>query len=242
MINKTKDYNLFKFRDDNREKIDKAHVARLIDSIQARNLLEFRPIVVNEKMEVVDGQHRLLAAKALGLEIYYQKQDNLQASDIIAMNINKSWTMADYHNFYCKHDFPEYKKLADFMQRNNLALTVALNIASGKSRLAYKDFRKGNFKFVQEVLGTELDICWETIDYIKKMNGFSIYTASSRFWKALLKLVRHPQFDETRWRNNMHKLISNFSPKASTEEYERMLQTVFNWHNHSKITLLEDIQ
>ena len=37
-----------------------------------------RPIVVNKKMEVMDGQHRLMAAKQLGVEIYYQEEKNLE--------------------------------------------------------------------------------------------------------------------------------------------------------------------
>jgi len=90
MIRKTTNYEIFTFREDNREKIDKKHLARLVESIKSRNLLELRPIMVNEKLEIVDGQHRLLAAKQLGYEIYYQKEENLDCADIVRMNLSKA--------------------------------------------------------------------------------------------------------------------------------------------------------
>lgn len=240
MIKKTKEYDIFTFRDDNREKIDQSHVKKLSESIQARNLLELRPIIVNEKMEVIDGQHRLLAAKLLGLEIYYQQEKKLNPADIVRMNISKAWTIGDYLNFYCHHQYDEYKKLQSFMKKHNLTLKVALTIALDQARIGFHDFRMGEFKFHDESLDIELDVCWDTINYIKKMNGFSPYTSSSRFWKALLKLVRHPEFDEHKWRSNMQKMVDNFSPKARTEDYAHMIQHVYNWRNNTRINLMDD--
>lgn len=240
MIKKTKDYDIFTFREDNREKIDQAHVKRLAESIESRNLLELRPIIVNDKMEVIDGQHRLLAAKFLACEIYYQQEKKLDAADIIRMNITKPWTIDDYLNFHCQHQNDEYLKLKGFMQKHTLTLKVALNIAMGQAKSGYHDFKLGNFKFDEENLDIELDVCWDSINYIKKMNGFSPYTSSTRFWKSLLKLIRHPEFDEQKWRSNMQKMIDHFCPKARTEDYVNMVQTVYNWRNSSRINLMED--
>lgn len=240
MIKKTKSYEMFIFREDNREKIDQSHVKRLVESIKSRNLLELRPIVVNDQMEVIDGQHRLMAAKQLGVEIYYQQEKNLDAQDIIKMNISKPWTIADYFNFYCHHQYDEYMKLKKFMQDNNISLKVALTMAVGQLRVGFIDFRNGKFQFKYETLNEEVQTCWNTINYIKKINGFSSYTSSNRFWKALLKLVRHRFFDEEKWLSNMQKMIDHFSPKAREEDYISMLQTVYNWRNNTRINLIED--
>lgn len=239
MIKKTKDYDMFILRKDNRNKIDLLHVSRLVESIKLRNLLEMRPIVVNETMEVMDGQHRLLAAKELGIEIYYEQQVCLNSFDIIRMNISKSWGMGDFMNFYCEHDYPEYKKLAEFMKRNNLTLKVAFCIACGQVHQGYHDFKTGKFRFHEEGLDPYLQICWETIDYIKKMNGFSPYTYSSRFWKPLLKLVRHPEFDRKKWLTNMQRMIEHFCPKPRSEDYAQMMQNVYNWRSNCRISILE---
>ena len=86
MIQKTKDYEMFKFRDDNRP-LSQPHLKALIDSIKSKNLLEMRPIQVNAQFEVIDGQHRIAAAKALGVDIYYQVEESLNPEDIIRLNI-----------------------------------------------------------------------------------------------------------------------------------------------------------
>ncbi len=147
MIKKTKDYDLFRFREDNREAINQAHVKRLAESIKARNLLDLRPISVNSEYEVIDGQHRLLAAKSLGVEIYYQMQEGLKAEDIIIMNVSKSWAQADYLNYYCKNGYQEYIKLKDFTKHHNISLKVAINIMVGYSKTAAQEFKNGKFKF-----------------------------------------------------------------------------------------------
>ncbi len=240
MIQKTKEYDLFKFRQDNREKIDQGHVKRLIQSIKSCNLLELRPVLVNQDMEIIDGQHRVLAAKALQTHVYYQIDKSLQAKDIILMNISKSWTMGDFLNFYCSHNYVEYIKLRDFMKKHNLILKVALNIAIGQTHESFRGFKDGKFKFNDDALDGELAICWDTINYIKKINGHSPYTSSNRFWKGLLKLIRHPDFDPKKWHTNLQKMIENFCAKASMDDYVSMMQHVYNYRNHNKIKLNEE--
>lgn len=239
MIFKTKNYEMFIFRADNREKIDQVHVQKLVESIKSRNMLDLRPICVNEKMEIIDGQHRLLAAKLLNVEIYYQQDKTLKAEDIILMNVSKAWGTSDYLNFYCEHGYSEYIKFKDFMKRYNLNLKVGLNIAMGQKHINFEQFRKGEFHFHEETLSSQIEICWETIDYIKKLNGFSTYTSSSRFWRALLKIIRHPDFEVDKWRLNMKRMIDHFAPKARTEDYVQTFSNVYNYKTHIKINFLE---
>ena len=239
MIEKTKDYGKFKFRNDNRAKIDKPHVKRLVDSIKSRNLLHMRPILVNEKMEVIDGQHRLKAAMELDVEIFYQIEKKLSASDIILVNIAQKWSSADYLNYYCQHEYPEYLKLKSFIENNELTLRVALNIVSGTEHDGFKFFREGKFCFDSDVVSEELAMCWDTINYIRKINGYSVYTQSAKFWKALLSLIRHPLFDASRWRENMQRMISHFAPKSTYKEYQEMFQNIYNWRTKARIDLIE---
>ena len=240
MIKKTKEYDIFKFRQDNRAEINQSHVKRLIESIKSRNLLELRPISVNKKMEVIDGQHRLLAAKALKVDIYYEMNETLKAEDIIIMNISRPWGIADYLNYYCKNGVEEYLKLSEFMKKNNIKLKVALGITMGLARSGYADYKAGKYKFSEDELGDAVDICWDTIGYIKKMNGYSQYTNSTRFWQALLKLVRHHEFNEEKWRSNLEKMIERFNVKATTDDYLRMFMDVYNWKNPNRLNLLEE--
>ena len=241
MIKRTRDYELFKFRSDNRERIVHAHVQKLVESIRSRNMLELRPIIVNGEMEIIDGQHRFLAAKQLNVDIFYQIESKLSSKEIILMNISKSWTMGDYLNFYSQNEYPEYKKLQQFIKLNNLSLKVAIRITMGTKHEGFTAFKNGEYVYIDDVINEHLDFCWETIDFIKKMNGFSPYTSSARFWNALLKLVRVHDFDKQKWKYNLQRMIERFCCKAKTQDYLRLFMDVYNYRNEHKINLLEEV-
>ena len=232
---KTKDYDQFKFRDDNRERINQEHVKKLIESIKSRNLLNLRPILVNEKMEILDGQHRLLAAKELNTEIYYQIEKNLQVEDIITLNTLKTWTLADYMNFHCKNGNEEYIKLNQFIKKNKISTVTMLTILFGRCKNLIDSFKLGKFKFETELLENQIQMCWNTILYIKSMNGSSKYTSSGKFWRALIKLINHEEFDEKIWMRNLEKNIYKMSVKVSEEDYVKLMFDIYNYQNKNKI-------
>lgn len=67
------------------------HVKRLITSIKRYGVLQ-NPIIVNEHMVVVDGQHRLLAAKGASSGIYYIIVPNYGLDEVQVLNLNqKNW-------------------------------------------------------------------------------------------------------------------------------------------------------
>lgn len=234
MIKHTKDYDIFKLRPDNR-KIDPIHVKKLGESIFARNMLDLEPILVNQKMEIIDGQHRLMAAKQLGIEIYYKIDNNMNPEDIIRLNIAKNWGQSDYLNFYCQQGYTHYLKLKEFMDKNQLGLRLALNICIGKEQIPHKEFREGKFQFEKDFESAELDCVKETIRLIKKSNGFSPYTDSIKFWGAMLKMIRQPNFEMAKWYANLPKMSDQFSIKATEKGYISVLARVYNYRNDFKI-------
>lgn len=240
MIKKTKEYGKFKFREDNREKISTEHVNILIDSIKQRNLLQYRPIEVNEHYEVINGQHRLLAAKALDVEIYYEVNQDIKPDDMILLNLSKSWTSSDYLNYYCKHESKQYVLLNEFCKKYNLSLKVALVLTMGHTNYSYNAFKMGKYVFQDQGTDKEIQDCWDTIHFIKRMNGHSAYTDSARFWKALLLLVRHAHFEAEKWHSNLTRMVERFGPRARTEDYLRLMMEVYNWKNSVKVDLLSD--
>jgi len=105
---KTDDYDQFKIIRTNRD-INKRHIRKLKESFDKQYIES--PILVNEKYEIVDGQHRFTAACEKGLPIYYCMIPGLEMKQAIIMNItNKNWEHNDYAEHYLKQNFPDYKK------------------------------------------------------------------------------------------------------------------------------------
>ena len=69
MTLKTSDYSIFKKFPGNRD-INPLNLRKITNSIKMHNMLDLKPIIVTESMEVTDGQHRLEAAKVLGVPIF----------------------------------------------------------------------------------------------------------------------------------------------------------------------------
>ena len=181
MAKQTNNYALFKFRDDNRKEISSSHVEKLMRSIEMNNLLNLRPITVNGQMEVIDGQHRLMAAKNLNLPIWYEVREDLSQKDLITLNVSKSWKYADYLHFYVKNGYEEYIKLNDFITKNQIPISAAVRINAG-GRMKRRDiFIGGDFIFKEETNKCidQLNDILDLIRYLKTnvtfITGMRIY-------------------------------------------------------------------
>lgn len=106
----TTDYDVFKKVQGNRA-LSERNVKSIVKNIQNFGL---KPtvVIVNEKMEVIDGQHRVEALKRLNLPVLYQVHPGLSLIDCVAMNTSGSlWDNNDYINSYVEMGEPEYVEL-----------------------------------------------------------------------------------------------------------------------------------
>ncbi len=150
--------NLSKFSklDDNRD-IDKKHVAMLAISIKKYGQL--MPIVVNEALEVIEGQHRLEACMELGIPVAYIISIKASSKDVAIMNNSqKGWKNKDFlkHFSHKKHsNCGEYKKIVKFFNTYSLPFSIGIilladynSLESGKDRGPMPSFRDGSFKVI----------------------------------------------------------------------------------------------
>ena len=64
-IFETKDYSIFKFRDDNRV-INNNHVKKLANRMKEHGWLASSVVTINGSGDVIDGQHRVKGAMSVG--------------------------------------------------------------------------------------------------------------------------------------------------------------------------------
>lgn len=124
-IYQTTDYDKFKFLPYNRS-LSLSRVKKLAAEIKENNLLSIEPIICTENFEVIDGQHRLLAAKSLQTDIYYRIYPNFMHQNLITLNNRRAnWTLEDYTNYYIHHGKEDYHKLSEFAKDFNLPVGIA---------------------------------------------------------------------------------------------------------------------
>jgi len=103
ILSSTTDYSLFRLYEDNRVITEKS-IVKLAEAIKKKNLLSCFPIVVYKKdgvMYITDGQRRYLAAKHLGLRVFYIVNNQCTKEDIPYINSSQSaWRLEDYLHSY----------------------------------------------------------------------------------------------------------------------------------------------
>ncbi len=159
VIQKTHDHDMFSFIEGNRH-VSKTRISALKKSIEKNNLLYLAPIVVNEKMKIIDGQHRWQAAKELNVPIYYMIVPDIDVDDMIILNAyQRAWTLDNFLKLYLSKGLPEYVKLQEFANKWSLSTSMATGILTGSfthSTGIREDFKSGNFVATNAVKGEKL--------------------------------------------------------------------------------------
>ncbi len=110
------DHDRFRVLPDNRP-VSRSHVQSLVHSFQENpTLIKLRPILVNENMEVVDGQHRLEACKVLEIPVPYQIVPTLTIATAQLMNaLQRSWRLIDFIHSYAGSGKVEFQQIERYM-------------------------------------------------------------------------------------------------------------------------------
>ena len=151
-VYETTDYSIFTRLEGNRKVTEKR-----ADKIKV-NILEngyiLNPIVVNEKLEVIDGQGRLEALKALGLPVHYVIAQGAGVKECAVLNAaNTPWKIDDYIASYAELGNENYKRLqkliADYDQ---FTPSTICSLATGlKGNKAKGRIREGKIEYTADI-------------------------------------------------------------------------------------------
>lgn len=189
-VYKTDDLDIFKFTKFNRNIL---YTKQMLE--QAREGF-ISPIIVNEYMVVIDGQHRLAHAKKAGVPIEYIIKPGLDEHDIVRMNTTqRQWSMLNYIESYANQGSEEYAALLNLLNQKYAGVTETIAISrdrtSHTSRIT-EDVKSGKFKFVnfQETLNF--------LNYYKKFREETKTPKRSKVALALYAMYRIEGFDGDR--------------------------------------------
>ena len=159
VIQSTTDYDKFIILNFNRDKTKK-HINEIKEMIEKDNLLHLHPILINNRWEVIDGQHRLEAAKLLYVPIYYIQED-ISYDHIINSNIvQKKLQLVDAIKYYAlKEQLSDYISFKTYMESLGLAPKALFGLLFGTSSGHMMKFMKsGKFRMPPIVTGKQIII------------------------------------------------------------------------------------
>lgn len=230
-VYKTKEYGLFKILKDNRG-INEAHIHRLKKSFEHKHLV--CPLIVNEKYEVIDGQHRLEASKLTGVPLYFIIVNGYTIEDVQILNANqKNWNKYDFMNMYCERGYKHYLQLREFMDFNpDFKIVISIRLLEGPKdaseeigglRMKARRFEEGKF----EVLDYSNTI--RITNKIKEFKPFFELYASANFVGAILKLLTRKKYNHAEMLHKLEASSIKLKECNTVEEYLLLLEKIYNY-------------
>lgn len=238
-IKRTKDYSIFKKNESNRE-IHQCNLKKLINSIRAQNMLEYRPIIVDRELRVIDGQHRLEAAKELGVEIYYQINREAKDEDMILLNTTqRKWVIDDYVNYYIHKGYPEYIKYEEYAKKKGTTAADLIRCLPRGGNLT-RYIQKGQLKFFTadqlQLFEDQERKYKEFMIHIKKhVLSDKPFMDGLRFEKALKMLIKNEDVDWDLFVKKATIKSDAFKICATADAYYDLFLDIYNWKNHNKV-------
>lgn len=176
-VKNTKKYDMFKELKGNRE-VSPSRVKKIIESIKNVGYIT-SPIIVNENMEVIDGQGRLKALQFLQMPVEYIVHKGAGIEECLSMNIHQTnWTLKDYIKSYADRGMQSYIYLQDLIDTyKGLALITIVMACQGGTKYSKRIYR-GELDFTErdyEKVKEKLDFIVEVCSYFRFKNGAKSY-------------------------------------------------------------------
>lgn len=226
-IFRTSNYNIFKTLHGNRN-VSNARVEKIIQSIDKVGYI-MSPLIVNEKMEIIDGQGRYNALKKLGLPIDYIIVKGIGIEECRQMNINQSnWTVLEFIESYADEGNTSYKFLLNlYKQYKRLGITVVYNALSGLSAIDSEKIKIGKFSCTEDDYNNAIKILeyeQKFIDIVKKIKGRADY-----IYIAIGFCYLHDDVDNDVLLKKFLERGENISSPSNIEQALDEISDIYNW-------------
>ena len=227
---KTTQYNRFKSMPENRD-VKAARLSKIERSVLDVGWIPSR-IVVNEKLEVIDGQGRLEVAKKHGLPVYCDMIKDIGAKECRAMNAYQTnWNNVDYINSYANAGNQSYRYIqALYKQFGDLGLgtvLMAAGIKSGSHSAKEDPLRRGELVVGEEAYNRAV----KKLDYIKPFRDV-LKAAGGRtecYCYAVFFAYDIPEVNPTELKERITKYQSMLPEIANYSQAVKALDDVYNY-------------
>lgn len=225
------------------------HIRRIKSSMNENGVL-MNPIIINQMYEVVDGQHRLAAAKESKKGIYYIIAKNYTLKEVHTLNLNqKNWTVKDYMHGYANIGVIPYIKLSKFYKINNDftindCIAMCSNNSGGRSANLSQKYRTDqNSSNLKEVFeegtwkGKDFNLAQEYADKIKQIKKHYEKYNKSIFVGTMLNLLSNINFDYDHFMHKLKIQPGKLVDCTNRSQYKLLIEDIYNYKSREKVNL-----
>lgn len=230
----TRNYGQFKWLKGNRA-LNEAKIKKIIKSIQnGTNILRYAPIIVNESMEIIDGQHRFMVSQQLKENVYYVIQFDADLKMIPLINSNSSnWSKQNYLDSYCDMDKEAYLIVREWMDTfDGLGVsTAAALIHSGVSKAteSAEAFKDGQIK------ADFVDFGMARLTLLKDFVPHTKNAFSSRMVEVMIRLYENGKYDHQLMLKQLESSGQQIQDVATVKTIIAEMERIYNYRMKSRL-------
>jgi hypothetical protein len=195
----------------------------------------FTVIIVNEKYEIIDGQHRFEVIQELQLPLHYIICSGYGLAEVHILNANsKTWNADDYLDGYCKLGYKDYLIYADYKKKYGIGHNECMNLLnnSGAMNGNYaKDFYEGTFKVKNLILAESY------MERILMIEPYYLGVRRRVFIGTMLSLFNNPNFEFTEFLQKLKLQPTALQDCTSTSNYKTLIEEIYNYRRREKVNL-----
>ena len=217
-ILKTTDYNMFKKIKGNRI-VNKSNLNAIITSMEQQQLVS--PIMINEKFEIIDGQHRFEACKELGLPVYFYVVNGYGTEEMKRCNTTgMNWGKPSFLQSYIDQDYENYVAFNELLVSYHITISVALKLIA---HFQNKSYQLLSLNFEQGELS--LDGFEDVVCFLDKLEDFKFFPQykTDKFVTAFLRLVNHPEYEHSKMLSKLATHRDKLKKSMTQDEYLSLL-------------------
>lgn len=213
--------------------LNETKIKKIINDIDSGlNMLSYCPIVVNEQMMIIDGQHRFQVCKILKHPVYFIIAKNVSLYDIARINSRtERWKPVDYMRCYAEIGNKHYQKLVKFIETfegmpvSSGVFLLCVGLSSDKSSRMLKQFERGEFEIASYADAERIALIAATFQTNEFKSHFSV-----NFLKAIRTILKADLCDIDllfkQYAKAPHLLHASGNPKS----YLTDLELIYNYN------------
>jgi hypothetical protein len=212
------------------------HVEHLAKNIEQYGML-CNPILVNEDMHVIDGQHRLLAAKKTGTKIFYIIVKGYNLEQVKALNLKqKNWNNIDFLNSYADMGIESYVYIRQFMDRHLFDIRTTLILNDCVNSTNPKETREKSGKFKEGTLKIgNTKVAELYAEQLKMLKPY--HKIRTRFASVMIQMFKHKNFVFSEFLSKLKLQPTALVECANAEQYKQLIEDIYNYRRRNKVNL-----